>query len=115
MKKEIGDYNNEIGGIYSGINLIKKGKKEIYRKINGLKESDYIFSKVSQLRTFQERYAPGELKEILSENAKEKLKYINSRAMKINNLLKEESEKISDFEKPLNEIITTINPDKSGL
>lgn len=60
---EIGDYRNELGKMYSAINLFETNKEYWYKK-EGLKEGDYPLQKIKPLRQFNQRYSHKDFVEI---------------------------------------------------
>jgi len=104
----IGDYNNELGMLYSALTIYRDCSAETYQEIYGLKKGDYIFAKIPLLKTFQERYAPSVLEGILENSSKETLEKINFTIAQINSKLKSKSENMAEFGKLMENAISLV-------
>lgn len=109
VKTQAGDYRNEFSRFYFYIQLKEQGSEEFVRKQDNLGEHDYLFSKVSKLRLFEERYSFSELKEIISVTPKDNLKKANSLIEKINSELKNKSEDITKFKSLINDLCISLD------
>jgi hypothetical protein len=108
MKKEIGDYNNELTPLYNRLEIYH-GNSEFYFKFFKVSESEFVLNGTEKFPLLEEKYNFSELKEILEVTPKSKLKKINNLAKIINSELDKKERRVSFFKEKLSELYETIN------